>query len=126
VRAKHVLGLLIGLLALTAVFLVGFAPVAWVFSQSSTLVSFIGAIHLLVWGLSILVSVSVLLASLKRWKSERPDLALLWVLVFVLTCCQMMTALRPLVGSSERLLDPEKKFCLQHYLETVEADAKAP
>ncbi|MFN0007877.1 MAG: hypothetical protein ACKVXR_08205 [Planctomycetota bacterium] len=125
VRAKHVLGLLLGLLALTAVFLVGFAPVAWVFSQSSTLVFFIGAIHLIVWGLSILVSVRVLHASLKRWKSKHPELTLVWALIFLLTCCQMMTTLRPLVGRSDRYFDPEKKFFLQHYLETIEEDAKA-
>jgi hypothetical protein len=126
VRAKHVLGLLLGLLALTAVFLVGFAPVAWVFSQSSTLVFFVGAIHLLVWGLSILVSVRVLQSSLKRWSSKRPELALVWTLIFVLTCCQMMTTLRPTVGSSDRFFDGQKKFFLQHYVETVEADAKRP
>jgi len=126
VRAKHVLGLLLGMLALTAVFLVGFAPVAWVFSQSSTLVFFIGAIHLLVWGLSILVSIRVLQSSLKRWRAKHPELTLIWILVFILTCCQMMTTLRPLVGSSERLLDPEKRFFLQNYVETIEADSKAP
>lgn len=125
VRAKHVLGLLLGLLALTAVFLVGFAPVAWVFSQSSTLVFFVGAIHLLIWGLSILVSVRVLQTSLKRWGSKHPELALVWTLIFVLTCCQMMTTLRPLVGTSERFFDGEKRFFLQLYVETIEADAKA-
>lgn len=124
VRAKHVLGLLLGLLALTAVFLVGFAPVAWVFSQSSTLVSFVGAIHLLVWGVSILVSVRVLKATLKRWKSKHSELAAVWILILILTCCQMMTTLRPLIGSSERFFDPDKKFFLQHYLETMAEDAQ--
>src|SRR5690242_1906896 len=41
-RATQVAGMLLALLALSAVFLAGFAPIAWVFSQSSTLVSFIG------------------------------------------------------------------------------------
>jgi len=123
VRAKHVLGVLLGLLALTAVFLVGFAPVSWVFSQSSTLVSFVGAIHLIVWGISILMSARVVQASLRRWKSKHPELTMVWLLVLIVTCCQMMTTLRPLVGSSERFFDPEKKFFLQHYLETMTEDA---
>ena len=125
IRVRHVLGLLLGLLALTAVFLAGFAPVSWVFSQSSTLVSFVGAVHLVVWGLSILVSLRVLSTTLRRWNSRHPELATLWLLILVLTCCQMMTTLRPLVGVSDRFLDPEKKFFLQHYVETMAEDAKA-
>jgi hypothetical protein len=125
VRAKHVLGLLLGLLALTAVFLVGFAPVSWVFSQSSTLVSFVGAVHMIVWSLSILVSLRVLSTTLRRWRSKHPELATLWLLILVLTCCQMMTTLRPLIGTSDRFFDPEKKFFLQHYVETMADDARA-
>src|SRR6185295_15129245 len=45
--AVQVAGILLSLLALCGVFLAGFGPVAWVFSQSSNLVSFIAAIHVL-------------------------------------------------------------------------------
>lgn len=125
VRLRHVLGLLLGLFALTAVFLAGFAPVSWVFSQSSTLVSFVGAVHLTIWLLSIFVSLRVLSATLRRWRAKHPELATLWLGILVLTCCQMMTTLRPLVGTADRLLDPEKRFFLQHYVETMAEDARS-
>jgi len=38
----------------------------------------------------------------------------------------MMTALRPLVGTSDRLFDGEKRFFLQHWGRTVNEDAGRP
>jgi len=46
-RLKEVFGLLTGLLALMTVLLIGFAPVAWVFSQSTESVISMGSLHLL-------------------------------------------------------------------------------
>ena len=45
------------------------------------------------------------------------------MIVFLLTSLQMMTALRPLVGTSDRLFDGEKRFFLQHWGRTVNEDA---
>ena len=70
-RPVQVLGVLLGVLSLTGILLAGFAPVAWVFSQSSTLVSFIGGLHLLVWFVSMLATQRVLSAGLKRWGGKR-------------------------------------------------------
>ena len=41
----------------------------------------------------------------------------LWIIIVTLVSLQMMTTLRPIVGSSERLLPAEKKFFLTHWLE---------
>jgi len=123
VGARRVTALVLGLLALTGVFLTGFAPVSWVFSQSSTYTSFIGTIHLGVWGLSMLIGGRVLSSSLRRWKAKGPGLANLWLLILMITSCQMMTTLRPIVGTSPKLLDPEKKFFLQNWFETIDKDA---
>lgn len=121
-RLSQVAALLLGLLALNAVFLAGFAPVAWVFSESSTLVSFIGSIHLLVWICSTIASCRVLNAGLKRWKAARTGLTGFWFVVLVLTSLQMATTLRPIVGSSPALLDGDRKFFLQHWGETIAAE----
>lgn len=124
VRTHHVLGMLLGALASTAVFLAGFAPVAWVFSQSSTTVSLLAPIHMLVWLVSLLASARVFGVGLKRWQARRGALIGLWVTILIVTSLQMMTTLRPILGHSTRLVDPTRKFFLQHWGETIEADTR--
>jgi hypothetical protein len=123
-RATQVLGMLLGALASTAVLLLGFAPVAWVFSQSSSTVSLIAPIHMIVWLVSFLASQRILSAGLRVWSGKRSATVGLWAFVFLITSMQMMTALRPLLGpaSGFRLHD-ERKFFLVHWAETMEADA---
>ncbi len=123
-RAVHVLGMLLGALASTAVLLLGFAPVAWVFSQSSSTVSLIAPIHILVWLISFLASQRILSAGLRVWNGRRGATVVLWAFVFVITSLQMMTALRPMLGPASRFrLHDERKFFLVHWAETIEADA---
>ncbi len=122
-KPSHVVALLLGLLALVGVFLAGFAPVAWVFTQSSTLVSFTGGLHLVIWIVSLLVSQRVITAGLRHWNARRWGIVGVWVFVFLLTSLQMMTALRPLVGTSDRLIDGEKRFFLQNWGRTISEDA---
>ena len=43
----------------------------------------------------------------------------LWSLTFVLVCLQMMTTLRPIVGTSRHFLPHEKKFFITHWFETL-------
>src|SRR6185369_167637 len=51
-RLVEVFGLLAGLLALTTVLLIGFAPVAWVFSQLTKSLPAIGTLHLIFWAIA--------------------------------------------------------------------------
>src|SRR5260370_41064186 len=51
-RLVEVVGLVAGLLLLMTVLLIGFAPVAWVFSQSTESVAAMGALHLAFWLIS--------------------------------------------------------------------------
>ncbi len=124
-RPTEVGALLLGVLASTAILLAGFAPVAWVFSQSSTLVSFVGALHLFVWLVSILASQRVVGAALRRWKVRSSGFTSFWALVLVVTSLQMSTTLRPIVGSAPRLFDRERVFFLQHWTRTIASDAEA-
>ncbi|MEO6709216.1 MAG: hypothetical protein ABIP42_06515, partial [Planctomycetota bacterium] len=122
-RGPQVAGMLLSLLALSAVFLAGFAPIAWVFSQSSNLVSFIGPVHLLVWFISLFASVHMLSLGMKHWRARGTGWVGMWILVLVVTALQMATVLRPIVGPSTQFLETERQFFLQHWLRTIEGDA---
>jgi len=121
-RARHVLGMLLGVLASTALLLAGFAPVAWIFTQSSTTVSLLAPLHYLVWFVSLIASVRFLKAGLQLWKARRGALTGLWITVFVLCCLQMSVTLRPILGSAEKVFDPQRKFFLLHWGQTVAKD----
>ena len=124
-RTLQVAGILLSLLALSAVFLAGFAPIAWIFSQSSNLVSFIGPVHLLVWLISIFGSTRVLFLGMKHWNAERTGWAGLWILVLLITALQMATVLRPIVGPATRLFEPERQFFLEHWAKTIANDVES-
>jgi hypothetical protein len=119
VSVRTVSGVLFAATCLGALLLIGFAPVAWIFSQSTDSVAFIGALHLFLWaigmgfGLRLIGAMSQLLSG-----SPRNHLRL-WGLVFVLVCLQMTTTLRPIVGRSKDFLPREKKFFLAHWFETI-------
>src|SRR5688572_19254511 len=121
VRISQVLVLLLGTMASTALFLGGFAPVTWVFSTSSTLVPFVGALHLLVWTISMFTSHRIIRRGLAAIGARHAAVTELWALVLFVTTLQMMTVLRPIVGSAPQLFDGERKFFVQHWFETIDA-----
>jgi hypothetical protein len=126
-RATHVLGMLLGTLASTAILLAGFAPVAWIFSQSSSTVSLLAPIHLIVWLISFLASQRILSAGLRRWRGRPSALTGLWASIFLVTSLQMMTTLRPLLGHSDGFrFHDERKFFLVHWADTIVSDADSP
>ncbi len=45
------------------------------------------------------------------------------MVIFLLVCLQMTTALRPIIGTSEHWLPKEKKFFLAHWSENLFAAA---
>src|SRR5437016_9215893 len=48
-RLAEICGLVAGLLMLMTILLIGFAPVAWLFSQSTDSVTWMGMLHLVFW-----------------------------------------------------------------------------
>ena len=115
VRLGPLCGVLLATLCLNALLLVGFAPVAWVFSQSTDSVAFMGALHLFFWLVSILFALR-LIRELGTFTGARETGFLqVWFFVFLLVCLQMTTALRPFVGHGDRLLHTEKLFFLTHW-----------
>lgn len=125
VRPGQAAALLVGSLALVSVLLLGFVPVAFIFTCSTNAVSFMGFIHLVIWLASFAIGTRFLRQGLKALSASRPGIIAVWCLVFLLTMVQMSTTLRPLVGTSPEFLRKEKKFFLVHWGETVDAEIKA-
>ena len=123
VSLRGLAGVLSAALALTGLLLLGFAPVAWVFSQSTESIAFIGTLHLLFWTIGIWFGLRLFshMSNVMR-VSERTHLKV-WMAIFLLVCLQMTTALRPIIGTSEHWLPQEKKFFLAHWMENLSSAA---
>ena len=118
-RLRTVSGVLFASVGLGALLLIGFAPVAWIFSQSSDSVAFMGALHLTLWaiginfGLRLIDGMSRLLTGATRSHLK------LWGLIFVVVCLQMTTTLRPIIAPSKTFFPTEKKFFVANWFESL-------
>lgn len=118
-KFASIVGGLVACLALLGAILLGFAPVLWVFSQSTDSFGFMGALVLAAWLIALLFGSGFLMKLLDtRTHSSKAPLRL-WVGIFLLVTLQMSTSLRPLIGRDERLFTNEKKFFLVHWTETM-------
>jgi hypothetical protein len=116
---RTVSGILFAAVALGALLLIGFAPVAWIFSQSTDSIAFIAFLHLGFWAIGVIFGLRLIEAmGLLLSRSARNHIKI-WSLIFVLVCLQMITTLRPIVGTSSHFLPYEKKFFLTHWFETL-------
>ena len=118
-RLGHVAGAALGMAAMLSLLLVGFAPVAWIFSQSTDSVALMGALHLTFWMIGMWFGVRLVAGLLEYPVRADGSHVRVWVLIFALVSLQMATVLRPLIGTSEHLLPVEKKFFVTHWLETL-------
>jgi hypothetical protein len=118
-RPTQLASLLCGSLALTGILLVGFAPVTFVFTFSIKALPFMGAIHLLVWVISLYFGLRWLAQGLADLGSGNRQMIKIWVVILLITLFQMSTTLRPILGESDSLLTAEKKFFLSHWVESM-------
>jgi len=118
-RLAEVCGMIAGLLALMTVLLIGFAPVAWVFSQSTESLAAMGALHLIFWFIATWFGVRFLATGFAHL-SGKPGGLRVWVVLFLLVMAQMTTTLRPLVGTADSFLQKEKKFFVKHWIEQLD------
>jgi hypothetical protein len=114
-RIGEIFGLVAGLLLLMTVLLIGFAPVAWLFSQSTNSVLWMGVLHLMFWFVATAFGLRFLDAGFRQTNARGGAGLKTWVVIFVLVALQMSTALRPLLGRSDTFLPTEKKFFLAHW-----------
>jgi hypothetical protein len=104
--------------ALMGVLLVGFAPIAWVFSQATSSVAFMGAVHVVF----LLISCALGLGLVNRTLSamnHAPVRTRLWGPLFVLVLLQMTTTLRPLVGPADGAFLHARSFFIANWIESL-------
>jgi hypothetical protein len=125
-RLVEVFGLVAGLLALMTILLIGFAPVAWVFSQSTASETVMGGLHLAFWAVAVFFGVRFLSAGFRHMQAKSAGALTTWVVIFLLVCLQMTTALRPILGKSDHFLpsSDEKKFFLGYWMDCIDQDSK--
>ena len=120
-RFVEVCGLLAGLLMLMTILLIGFAPVAWIFSQSTDSVAWMGGLHLVFWCVATAFGVRFLKQGFSRTEAKSEVGVNVWIVIFVLVALQMTTALRPIVGKSDTFFPVEKKFFMAHWFDCLNA-----
>jgi hypothetical protein len=114
-RLIEVFGLLAGLLLLMTILLVGFAPVAWIFSQSTESLAWMGSLHIIFWFIATIFGLRFLEAGFTHTRARSQAGFHTWVIIFLLVAVQMTTALRPIIGTADTFLPKEKLFFLNHW-----------
>ncbi len=109
-RLLEVCGLLAGLLMLMTILLVGFAPVAWIFSQSSESLAWMGALHLVFWFVATLFGLRFIKSGFSYANAKSQAGLNVWIIIFLLVALQMSTALRPIIGKSDNFSRQRKSF----------------
>lgn len=118
-RLVETWGALLMGIALMGILLVGFAPMAWVFSQATSSPAFLGALHLLFLGVSCTFGIGLVRRALTAMNGAPVRGTGLWAALFVLVLLQMTTTLRPLVGPFEGVLLGERMFFLTHWIASL-------
>jgi hypothetical protein len=124
-RLAEMCGLLAGLLMLMSILLVGFAPVAWLFSQSTESVAWMGTLHLLFWLVSTFFGLRFLRAGFSHSQARSQAGLYTWVIIFILVALQMTVALRPIVGTAPTVLPTQKIFFLTHWANCLKLNPPA-
>jgi hypothetical protein len=118
-RLVEVVGLVAGLAMLMTILLIGFAPVAWVFSQSTESVVAMGALHLAFLLVSTYFGLRFLNAGFSTQEDRSGGGIKVWMVIFLLVMLQMTTALRPWIGKADTFLPLERKFFVSHWLDCI-------
>src|SRR5947209_10768026 len=111
-QLRSVCGALFAAVCLSAILLIGFAPVAWIFSQSTDSLVFMGALHLLFWVIGIRFGLR-LIDAMGRFLGARGKGHLrIWSIICILVCFQITTPMPPIIVPSKTFLPKENKFFL--------------
>ncbi|MDM8563596.1 hypothetical protein QUF54_09605 [Candidatus Marithioploca araucensis] len=126
ITPSQALSVLVGGLTLTSILLLGFAPVAFIFTFSIKTVAFMGVIHILIWAISIYFGLRYIVMGLTQMDSRKDSSNIIttWCVILILTLLQMTTTLRPIIGESDTLLTHEKRFFVEHWLDVLDNKTK--
>ncbi|HEU6447657.1 MAG TPA: hypothetical protein VFV23_04385 [Verrucomicrobiae bacterium] len=120
-RLAEVFGLLAGLLMLMTILLIGFAPVAWIFSQSTESLAWMGTLHLLFWLIATTFGLRFLKTGFTHSNAKSQAGFNTWLVIFLLVALQMTAALRPIIGTADTLFPTEKKFFIAHWSDCLQS-----
>jgi len=115
---RELSGLMLTAEGLTATLLIGFAPVAWVFSQSTDTLAFMAFLHLAFWSVAIIFALRLLRTGVWLTGGGHGGLGV-WMGIYLLVSLQMMTSLRPILGHSATFLPEKKLFFVLHWIEVL-------
>lgn len=118
-RLRQVAGLAVAGACLTALLLLSFAPVVWVFSQSTDSVAFMGGLQIILWVVATGFGLTFLARSTSISGAATGSNLTVWMLIYMVVSLQMMTAVRPILGKSETFLPTTKQFFLGHWGEVL-------
>jgi hypothetical protein len=123
-KLTEVFGLVASLLALMTVLMFGFAPVAWVFSASTKSLAIMGGLHLVFWFVATLFGLRFLNAAFRHFNARSDAGLKVWTVIFLLVALQMSTALRPIIGQSDRFLPraDDKMFFVSHWFDSIDKE----
>jgi hypothetical protein len=108
-----------GMLALAGLLLLGFAPAVWIFTQATNSLGFMGLLSLAAWLIALIFGFRFLKDAVSSTGAVSKGPFSVWSIIFLLVTLQMTTSLRPILGTSNHLLTDEKKFFIQHWIESV-------
>lgn len=115
-RVPQIAAAILGMVALMALLLLGFAPVIWVFCTSTDSQGFMGFLALVFWIIGLFFGTRLLTGCISALGSDTTGYLKVWITLFTIVTLQMSTSLRPLIGTADTFLPEQKKFFLQHWL----------
>ena len=118
--------LLGGMLALAGLLLLGFAPAVWIFAQGTSSFGFMGFLALAAWLVATLFGFRFLFAALKVHGARSGAPLVIWACIFLLVGLQLTATLRPILGKSDKVFNTEKKFFLEHWVESAGRSLRNP
>jgi hypothetical protein len=117
-RVKDTFTALLMGVALMGVLLVGFAPIAWIFSQATSSVAFIGGVHIVFLLISCVLGLGLVNRALSAMNQAKVRTRL-WSPLFLLVVLQMTTTLRPLVGPADDAFVHSRSFFVAHWISSL-------
>jgi len=110
---------LAGMLALAGLLLLGFAPAVWIFTQATDAFGFMGALALIPWLVALAFGFRFLHTAVGLTGATSEGPVTVWSCIFLVVTLQMTTSLRPILGVESRFLTDEKKFFVQHWIDSA-------
>lgn len=112
---RQVVGLISVATGLSALLLIGFCPVAWIFSQSTDSIALMAVLHLAFWSVGLLAGLRLLVRGANLNRIGKKGNIVIWIVIYILVSLQMMTTIRPIVGTASTFLPEQKEFFLTHW-----------